>query len=90
MYSNSLSVKKKIKKDPFLEMNITDLRISKTYKEYKRKIVMGLVYKKKTNYLIGFNEESACARVHDFFRNLIREKVKMAKVYHDNNSHTNN
>lgn len=70
--SNTLKVKKKINKDAFYEFDVLDLRVSKTYKKYKRKIVMGLVYKKKENYLIGFDHENNCARVYELIRNLIR------------------
>lgn len=76
--SNTLKVKKKINKDAFHEFEVLDLRVSKTYKKYKRKIVMGLVHKKKDNYLIGFDKEINCARVYELIRNLIREKYKMA------------
>ena len=53
--SNTLSVKKKVESEPSTEFEVINLRISKKYKEYKRKIVLGIVYKKKHNYLIGFN-----------------------------------
>ena len=40
---------------------------------------MGLVHRKKDNYLIGFDQRANCGRVYELIRNLIREKYKMKK-----------
>lgn len=74
--SNNIYIRKKIGQKPIEQFDIELLRISKNFKMYKKKHVFGACYAKKYNYLIGFDLESTCARLHELFRNLIREKIR--------------
>ena len=45
--SNTVFIKKKVDKKPSHQFSIIDLRISKNFKPYKKKVVFGAAYKKK-------------------------------------------
>lgn len=61
------------------------MRISKNFREYKKRSVFGISYKIKYCYLIGFSQESACARVHELLRSLVKDKVRKLKSKNQQN-----
>ena len=77
--SNNIILRKKIGEKPTEVFEVVNLRISKNFKLYKKKNVFGACYKHKKNYLIGFEFEATCARIHELIRGLIRERVNRDK-----------
>ena len=72
--SNTLTVRKNIKKDPTHVFNIDEIRVLKKFKKHRGKLIMGFMNKKKSKYLIGFKDEENCARILEIIRNVIRDK----------------
>lgn len=48
--------------------------------------MFGICYRDKAGFLIGFDQESACARVHELVRSLVKERIRKMKLNSDSSS----
>lgn len=70
--SNNLYIKKKAnKRTNYYEFKIKDLKASKKYLEYNKKMCFGLLHG-KIKYMLGFGQETACERIFKTIRQLIK------------------
>jgi hypothetical protein len=57
---------------PFQELDIAQLWVSKYYKHYKKKTILG-VYHGSTKMVLGFDEENQCKRIHSILTSLVSD-----------------
>jgi hypothetical protein len=57
---------------PFQQLDISQLWISRYYKYYKKKTIFA-VYHQNIKFVIGFDEENLCKKIHETITNLICE-----------------
>ena len=68
-----LSFRKKPEKSPIYVFTLKETKISKKFRQYKKKNVFGLLNGGK-KYLVGFSTESGCDRIHSIIRSIMKEK----------------